>query len=87
MSKKLIAVAQSLEQKWNLGRDVPSVSDEIAIAPADDGNNYMKQCSEFPNKKRYNTKKDAETVILINNQYGLRAYHCDTCNGWHLTSN
>lgn len=46
----------------------------------------MKRCPAFPNKKRYSTKKDAETVILINNSVDLHAYYCDACKGWHLSS-
>lgn len=48
----------------------------------------MKKCFEYPNKKRYSTKKDAETAILLLSHISknIRCYHCDTCNGWHLTS-
>lgn len=51
----------------------------------------MKKCFEFPNKNRYNTQKDAETAIAIQQlallrPTRLRCYHCDTCDGWHLTS-
>ena len=48
----------------------------------------MKICIEFPNKKRFPTKKDAETAIfLIGNYYlNLYIYFCDTCQGWHLSS-
>lgn len=46
----------------------------------------MKICFDQPNKKRYNTLKDAETDILIFNNENIRSYHCDACNGWHLTS-
>jgi len=51
----------------------------------------MKKCEKFPNKNRYNTQKDAETAILVQ-QYALfrktrlRCYHCDVCDGWHLSS-
>ena len=44
-----------------------------------------KICLEFPNKKRYNTKQDAETVILLHSK-NLLVYKCDSCQGWHLTS-
>ncbi len=48
----------------------------------------MKRCFEFPNKKRYNTKRDAETAILLSDKAkSLYVYFCDTCNGWHLSSN
>ena len=47
----------------------------------------MKKCLEYPNKNRYNTKKDAETAILLQlDNRNLNVYHCDTCEGWHLTS-
>lgn len=46
----------------------------------------MKKCFEQPNKNRYNTEKDAETAILLNDKKDLRAYKCDACQGWHLTS-
>jgi len=46
----------------------------------------VKTCLEFPHKKRYNTKKDAETAILLLDDKDLGVYHCDTCRGWHLTS-
>lgn len=49
----------------------------------------MKKCFEQPNKNRYNTEKDAETAILVSSMAGrpeLRSYHCDACDGWHLTS-
>lgn len=51
----------------------------------------MKKCNKHPDKNRYNTQKDAETAILVQ-QYALfrktrlRCYPCDTCDGWHLTS-
>lgn len=48
--------------------------------------NNMKKCFEHPNKKRYNTKKDAEKDLLSISNINLRIYHCDSCNGWHLTS-
>lgn len=44
-----------------------------------------KKCLEFPNKKRYNTLKDAETIISFLRE-NLSAYKCDSCQGWHLTS-
>jgi len=43
-------------------------------------------CFEFPNKKRYNTKKEAETSILLLGVKNLKIYRCATCHGWHLTS-
>lgn len=46
----------------------------------------MKKCFEQPDKKRYNTLKDAERVLLIIDSARLRAYHCVACGGWHLTS-
>lgn len=49
----------------------------------------MKKCFEFPDKMRYNTLRDATTAIIMSgtiSRQQLRAYHCDTCNGWHLTS-
>jgi len=46
----------------------------------------MKKCFDQPNKRRYNTLKEAETDILIFDAANMRAYHCDSCNGWHLTS-
>lgn len=45
----------------------------------------MKKCFEYPNKKRYNILKDAERDILIIDNPALRAYHCESCRGWHLT--
>jgi hypothetical protein len=50
----------------------------------------MKRCPEFPNKKRYPTKKAAETTIVIQRcEFGieLRLYYCEACNGWHLAKN
>lgn len=47
----------------------------------------MKKCLEFSQKKRYNTQKDAETAILLLDNQNLRTYRCETCDGWHLTSN
>ena len=47
----------------------------------------MKKCFEQPDKRRYSTKKEAEDDLL--SWFGvdyLRIYHCDSCNGWHLTS-
>ena len=47
----------------------------------------MKRCQKFPNKKRYSTKKEAETaVIILKNDVELKIYFCENCNGWHLTS-
>jgi hypothetical protein len=49
----------------------------------------MKRCPQFPNKKRYPTKNDAETAIIIQRSEGsveLDCYYCDACKGWHLTS-
>lgn len=46
----------------------------------------MKNCLEFPNKKRYSTKREAETAILLVDNSALRTYQCSTCGGWHLTS-
>ena len=45
----------------------------------------MKICFEYPNKKRYNTKKDAETAILLINDVKLNIYNCSSCDGWHLS--
>lgn len=48
----------------------------------------MKRCPLFPDKRRYPTKKDAETVILLQeneNFVELDCYYCPACNGWHLT--
>jgi len=46
----------------------------------------MKKCLEFPDKRRYNTKRDAETSILLIDKRDLRTYYCEGCRGWHLTS-
>ncbi len=46
----------------------------------------MKKCFEFSDKSRYNTLREAETAILLIGNPQLRAYHCTTCDGWHLTS-
>lgn len=46
----------------------------------------MKICLAEPNKNRYNTQKDAETIILLGDKKDLRSYKCPTCQGWHLTS-
>ena len=43
----------------------------------------MKKCIEFPNKKRFSTKKDAETTLITLN-LDLKIYKCDTCKGWHF---
>ncbi len=44
----------------------------------------MKICFEHPNKKRYNTEKDAFTALLTNDNKNLKYYYCETCDGWHL---
>jgi len=46
----------------------------------------MKKCFEQPDKFRYNSEKDAETMMLIigPDSKKLKAYHCDSCDGWHL---
>jgi len=46
----------------------------------------MKTCFEHPNKRRYNTEKEAETAILLSNNLKLNLYQCSSCQGWHLTS-
>jgi len=46
----------------------------------------MKKCFEQPNKRRHNTKQDAETALLLLDNKNLTIYHCDSCDGWHLTS-
>lgn len=46
----------------------------------------MKKCQEFPNKNRYNTKRDAETAILLSDNKDLDTYKCPSCKGWHLTN-
>jgi hypothetical protein len=46
----------------------------------------MKKCFEQPNKKRFNTQKEAETAIILSGNPNLRNYKCDACQGWHLTS-
>ena len=46
----------------------------------------MKKCFEHPDKRRYNTQKDAETAILLLDNRDLRTYKCETCDGWHLTN-
>jgi hypothetical protein len=49
----------------------------------------MKRCAEFPNKRRYSTKEDAETVIIImasEHDIEFRTYYCEACKGWHLAS-
>jgi len=45
-----------------------------------------KKCFEFPNKKRYNTKKEAEAALAYHNLKNLSLYKCQSCLGWHLTS-
>ncbi len=48
----------------------------------------MKKCFLEPNKSRYNTKQEAEKVLIIIFDRGeLNPYYCDSCKGWHLTSN
>ena len=44
----------------------------------------MKKCFEHPDKKRYLSKKDAEILLLENNN--LKIYRCDCCGDWHLAS-
>ena len=46
----------------------------------------MKKCFEHSDKTRYNTQWDADTAILLIGNNELRIYHCDSCDGWHLTS-
>lgn len=49
----------------------------------------MKRCPEFPNKRRFPTQKDAETVIIImagEHDIEFTTYYCESCKGWHLTS-
>jgi hypothetical protein len=46
----------------------------------------MKKCFEQTNKRRYNTQQEAETAILLIGKLELRAYNCEACSGWHLTS-
>jgi hypothetical protein len=46
----------------------------------------MKKCFEHSDKTRYNTQWDADTAILLIGNDELRIYHCDSCDGWHLTS-
>lgn len=46
----------------------------------------MKKCFQFPNKKRFNTKKDADKAILLTSNNNLYIYYCDSCYGWHLAS-
>jgi len=46
----------------------------------------MKKCFAQPDKKRYNTQRDAETAILLLDKKDLRVYKCESCRGWHLTS-
>lgn len=43
----------------------------------------MKKCFLFPNKKRYSTQKDAQTVVILQN-INLKIYFCENCNGYHL---
>jgi hypothetical protein len=46
----------------------------------------MKKCQQYPEKNRYNTRRDAETAILLLDNREVRTYFCPTCDGWHLTS-
>ena len=47
----------------------------------------MKRCPEFPKKRRYSTKKDAETAIItLDMPFNIYVYFCEACNGWHLAS-
>ena len=44
-------------------------------------------CSKSPNKKRYNSEKEAAKAVSVSdNPFGLTYYGCDVCCGWHLTS-
>jgi hypothetical protein len=45
----------------------------------------MKKCFEFPDKRRFASKKDAETTLLIWN-LNYKIYQCQTCKGWHFAS-
>lgn len=45
----------------------------------------MKKCLEYPDKRRFNTKKEAETALLVLGK-DLRIYKCATCKGWHFSS-
>lgn len=39
-------------------------------------------------KRRYETEADALSTALMSTRHGapqLRAYHCEYCDGWHLT--
>lgn len=46
----------------------------------------MKKCFKYPHKRRHTTQKDAETSLLVLDNKNLTIYHCDSCDGWHLTS-
>jgi len=46
----------------------------------------MKNCLEFPKKKRFNVKQDAEKAIFLLDNKNIRVYLCKTCDGWHLSS-
>lgn len=46
----------------------------------------LKVCLEFPNKNRYPTQQAVETAILLLDTTNVRAYHCISCKGWHMTS-
>jgi hypothetical protein len=46
----------------------------------------MKACES---KNRYSCRNDAEAAAISCAEHGcpgLQVYHCDYCNGWHLTS-
>jgi hypothetical protein len=50
------------------------------------------RCTRFGNKLRYSSRQAAENVlrqIAANGspkQLAQRAYHCEVCDGWHVTS-
>ncbi len=44
-----------------------------------------KNCALSPSKKRFSTKKSAETaLLLIDND--IKIYYCYGCNGYHFSS-
>lgn len=43
-----------------------------------------KNCNLFPNKKRFSTKKNAETASLLLD-IKIKIYYCDGCDGWHFS--
>ena len=45
-------------------------------------------CDKFPNKTRYPSLKQANCSIRTTLKHisGIRAYYCDYCKGYHLTS-